>query len=99
MNYYGLAILGLLPLLNKLNLGNRIINIFIISKDETFEVKIYQKDKVKDLKNLLKNFYNLEVNDKLFFNEQKLEDNNSLLFYNINEGSKLYFVTRELHNH
>ena len=99
MNYYGLAILGLLPLLNKFNLQNRVINIFIITKNETFEIKIHQKDKVKDLKNLLKNFYNLEVDDKLFFNEIKLENDNTLLSYNIDEGSKLYFVSRELHNH
>ena len=99
MNYYGLAIIGLLPLLNKFNLRNRVINILIISKNETFEIKIHQKDKIKDLKNLLKNFYNIEVNDKLFFNQIKLEDNYSLLSYNIDEGSKLYFVTRELHNH
>lgn len=99
MNYYGLAIIGLLPLLNKFNLRNRVINILIVTKNETFEIKIHQKDKIKDLKKLLKNFYNIEVNDKLFFNQIKLEDDNSLLYYKIDEGSKLYFVTRELHNH
>jgi hypothetical protein len=99
MNYYALAILGLVPLLNKFNLQNKLINIVIISKNETLEIKIHQKDKIKDLKNMLKNFYNLEVNDKLFFNEIKLEDNNTILSYDIDEGSKLYFVTRELHNH
>jgi len=73
------------------------LNITFGKLDDNLIIEIEKNKTVKDLKNYLKDYHNLEeIGDKIFYQGVKLENDYKLSSYGIKDGDLIEIVFREL---
>ena len=83
------------PVIGIFNEDNKKINLNLNIDNKIFQIKFNRNQTVIDLKNLIKNYYDIEVGDKIFYKNQKLNFDLRLIDYNIQDNDTIDLVLKK----
>ena len=83
------------PVLDIFNNEDKLININLRTNTEQFTIKINRSETIKELKVMIKTYFNMEIGDKMFYDNKKLNDELRLIDYGINDNDFIEIVLKE----
>ena len=90
-----LLYLLIFPVLDIFNNEDKLININLRTNTEQFTIKINRSETIKELKVMIKTYFNMEIGDKMFYDNKKLNDELRLIDYGINDNDFIEIVLKE----